>query len=72
MQGKRAELIEKESSLRLKKEECEGEIKKIEEFNKKIALEVADIRLYLSNLERDNEVDLLILLNYYNGVYMYI
>lgn len=56
MQGRRAELLEKESSLKQRKEEIEMEIKKIDDFNKKIASEIADIRLYLTNLEKENEV----------------
>ncbi|KAL4472622.1 hypothetical protein ABPG74_018571 [Tetrahymena malaccensis] len=55
LQGKRDELEEKEKTLKQRKDEIESEVKKIEEFNKKITAEITDIRLYLNNLEKENE-----------------
>lgn len=55
MQGKRVELEEKEKNLKQRKDEIESEVKKTEESNKKINAEITDIRLWLNNLEKENE-----------------
>lgn len=55
MQGRKAELLEKESALKLRKDEVEHDIKRIEDSNKKIASEIADLKLYLNTLEKENE-----------------
>lgn len=56
MQGRKAELLEKESALKLRKDEVEHDIKRIEDSNKKIASEITDLKLYLNTLEKENEV----------------